>query len=625
MVEDFQIECDATGMLVTQSPSPSPSRSRSRTRTHRGGYTDRHILLGIIIIAQVLAAVTAMMVVGTSVMVRGSRSFGPSLYRSSSTSTNNGCFRRMVARAVGDDVTHNAANALRRRHLSMMQSADKAGGASMTRPLISILRSKNVFKKSLGTTTPNSDRTPQNHTQSSQRTTDSPTQRDETFLTQLKEFRKTNSFKKLVKMVKDHSAQNNLSLNMTVMTLKTLQVMNRTELGSEIFQHFSSSHGNDTTILSEKLKENPQLTLSLVKWYCKEGYLTISEKILELLGFTISYASPEQPNKIDLLPFLQDQISTSSGNFSDMKLFYRGFVADILSQLCMGYTTVNHFQHVLMCLDTLSHYNLTLDNDLSKKILKHFLKMSTSFYIQKVVEKMLQSNALVDQDALQMITNTYVKSIAFVKGSVSMETLPPLKHAEVCFIGRSNVGKSSLINALTNRKGLAYTSKTAGKTSEFNYFEVNGTVGVNKEEKSFYLVDLPGVGYAERSKNTRWGWQQLLKIYSQERSSLRAIYHLVDSRHGLLDADYECLNLIETLPEYVEYIVVFTKVDKLRMTLNQDVPISEGILRNTQRKLQEKFALNPFKSDKNITILYSSSHTKQGALDVLMNIIHLIG
>src|SRR6056297_2225053 len=114
--------------------------------------------------------------------------------------------------------------------------------------------------------------------------------------------------------------------------------------------------------------------------------------------------------------------------------------------------------------------------------------------------------------------------IDFLKGVVAMPGLPPADRLEVCFAGRSNVGKSSLINALTGRKALARASNTPGRTQEINYF----TLG-----DSHYLVDLPGYGFAEAPVDVVQKWQALLKSYLSGRASLRRAFVLVDARHGI--------------------------------------------------------------------------------------------
>ena len=141
----------------------------------------------------------------------------------------------------------------------------------------------------------------------------------------------------------------------------------------------------------------------------------------------------------------------------------------------------------------------------------------------------------------------------FLKGVVAMDGLPPADRLEVCFAGRSNVGKSSLINALTGRKGLARASNTPGRTQEINYF----TCG-----DSHYLVDLPGYGYAEAPVAVVEKWQRLLKAYLQGRQTLRRAFVLIDHRHGIKKVDEEILTLLDQAA--VPFQVVLTKSDKVK-------------------------------------------------------------
>jgi len=139
----------------------------------------------------------------------------------------------------------------------------------------------------------------------------------------------------------------------------------------------------------------------------------------------------------------------------------------------------------------------------------------------------------------------------FLKGVVAMEGMPPSDRLEVCFAGRSNVGKSSLINALTGRKALARTSNTPGRTQEINFF----TLGENH-----YLVDVPGYGFANAPKPIVEKWQRLLKAYLSGRQSLRRVFLLIDARHGAKAVDEEIMQLLGR--SAVNFQVIMTKCDK---------------------------------------------------------------
>ena len=142
--------------------------------------------------------------------------------------------------------------------------------------------------------------------------------------------------------------------------------------------------------------------------------------------------------------------------------------------------------------------------------------------------------------------------VDFVKGVVALPGLPPADRLEVCFAGRSNVGKSSLINALTGRKSLARASNTPGRTQEINYFALGD---------SRYLVDLPGYGYAEAPKPLVEKWQRLLKDYLSGRQTLRRAFVLIDTRHGIKAVDQEILTLLDR--SAVTFQAVLTKADKV--------------------------------------------------------------
>ncbi|GIT89204.1 ribosome biogenesis GTP-binding protein YihA/YsxC [Roseobacter sp. OBYS 0001] len=158
-----------------------------------------------------------------------------------------------------------------------------------------------------------------------------------------------------------------------------------------------------------------------------------------------------------------------------------------------------------------------------------------------------------DHQSLEKGRLLFAGETEFVKGVVAMSGLPDPDRMEVCFAGRSNVGKSSLINALTGRKGLARASNTPGRTQEINFF----TAG-----ESHYLVDLPGYGYANAPVPVVEKWQRLLKQYLSGRQTLRRAFVLIDARHGAKKVDEEILSLLDSAA--VTFQVVLTKADKVK-------------------------------------------------------------
>jgi len=175
-----------------------------------------------------------------------------------------------------------------------------------------------------------------------------------------------------------------------------------------------------------------------------------------------------------------------------------------------------------------------------------------------------------DDDAREAGRLLFAGPVDFVKGVTAMPGLPPADRIEVCFAGRSNVGKSSLINALTGRKNLARSSNTPGRTQEINYFALGD---------ARYMVDLPGYGYAEAPVAVVAKWQALLRQYLAGRATLRRAFVLIDTRHGVKEVDEEILKLLDR--SAVTFQVVMTKADKVnRATREANIAQVMAALRN---------------------------------------------
>ncbi|MFP3543003.1 ribosome biogenesis GTP-binding protein YihA/YsxC [Rhizobium sp. SIMBA_035] len=189
----------------------------------------------------------------------------------------------------------------------------------------------------------------------------------------------------------------------------------------------------------------------------------------------------------------------------------------------------------------------------------------------------------------------------FIRGVPSMKFLPPEGPFEIAFAGRSNVGKSSLINALVGHKGLARTSNTPGRTQELNYFVPDGYSGAEGDMPPMALVDMPGYGYAQAPKDHVDAWTKLVFDYLRGRATLKRVYVLIDSRHGIKKNDEDVLTLLDKAA--VSYQIVLTKTDKIKP------PAVAKLLAETLEKIKKRPAAYPF-------VVATSSEKAEGLDDL---------
>ena len=198
----------------------------------------------------------------------------------------------------------------------------------------------------------------------------------------------------------------------------------------------------------------------------------------------------------------------------------------------------------------------------------------------------------------------------FIRGVPSLNFLPPEGPLEVAFAGRSNVGKSSLINALVGQKGLARTSNTPGRTQELNYFVPDGYSGEGDDLPPMAIVDMPGYGYAQAPKEQVDKWTKLVFDYLRGRATLKRVYVLIDSRHGIKKNDEDVLTLLDKAA--VSYQVVLTKTDKIK------APAVPKLIAETAEKIRKRPAAYP-------AVLSTSSEKGDGLDDLRQAIAETVG
>jgi GTP-binding protein len=210
---------------------------------------------------------------------------------------------------------------------------------------------------------------------------------------------------------------------------------------------------------------------------------------------------------------------------------------------------------------------------------------------------------MFDEETLESARKTFAGPIAFLKSAPALEFLPSADVPEVAFAGRSNVGKSSLLNALTGRNSLARTSNTPGRTQELNFFDVGDPL-------AFRLVDMPGYGFAKAPKDMVKKWRFLINDFLRGRDVLKRALVLIDSRHGIKDVDREILEMLDRAA--VSYRIVLTKADKVKAT---DL---DAVMLATAEEAHKRPAAHP-------DILATSSEGGMGIAQLRAAVVEAIG
>jgi len=246
-----------------------------------------------------------------------------------------------------------------------------------------------------------------------------------------------------------------------------------------------------------------------------------------------------------------------------------------------------------------------------------------------LLDNMRSLRVLPDDETLEFLANAMVATVSEETTARAMKDLPDpdTSMPEIVFAGRSNVGKSSLVNCLVNRKALASTSSTPGHTTQFHFFSVNKD---RQDLPPFYLVDVPGLGYAEASEGIQDSWRSLLERYLTVRDSLGAVFHLVDSRHKITPTDEQLISIATRAAATrrknglapFQYAVILTKADK---ATEKALKESERDCREKTKTLVEELKMSNNNKDGAVPIIVTSSFAKTGkdrVWQVLQSVIH---
>ena len=286
---------------------------------------------------------------------------------------------------------------------------------------------------------------------------------------------------KLLRALEGLSEEGKFAPEMALIAIRAFQKLNTDQIEVDVvgsiiamwMKSIQKLQSTDKSEVSSDISDNnamkPSLDLkmvvTLVRELCRSQRMNSAYLVCQTCG--INLLDTSSPVPIIATNAVTNAVTNSVIDSGTATIYEE----KLLPELAFGYTTANNFSQAVQCLEAMSKYSIALNHATSKKILQQFLIHSDLYYIRRCLRVLIKLDGISDQDSVQILANYFMQNCEFVKGAVSMDTLPPGLYPEVAFIGRSNVGKSSLLNMVSNRKGLAYVSKTPGKTSGmFIYF-----------------------------------------------------------------------------------------------------------------------------------------------------------
>lgn len=342
---------------------------------------------------------------------------------------------------------------------------------------------------------------------------------------------------------------------------------------------------------------------------CREGSLDEARKILDKVLSEYPRPNVSSAELAELLGSL---------HMEDKPMWYssRAVLAPTLakSHLAVEKMTAEHVEAAMTLV------GLMEENDglfvpklgLLTQLIRGFGKVRCLRGVYACIDAQIAGKVEPDGDSNQALVQALSRSSRFVTGGVSMESLPQDENIpEVAFMGRSNVGKSSMVNMVLGRKALAYTSKKPGKTQEYNYFILNEPTGTRKTTLGmFHLVDMPGLGYAEVPGANRKQWLKFMRQYAKERQQLKVLVHLIDGVVGVQKTDVRIMEMVSDAHREADvswdYVIALTKADKERARRKH----------SAQVELEIADAIAETGCPKPAAIIQTSATTKRGRFEM---------